>query len=256
MNLQTPNTNEQWIQIAEDFNSKWNFSNCIGALDGKHITMRCPRNSSSMNFNYKHTFSIVLMALADANYKFTYIDVGCKGRISDGGVFNRCSLYSAIENNQLNIPAPRHLPGSDIETPFVIVADDAFALKSYMLKPYNFRGQNRGELIFNYRLSRARRIVESAFGIAASRFRLLRTTIELSEENVKHCVLAICALHNWLMTIHESVPEEAIDNDAIDNERSRNRTERATNDAKRIREIFKDYFNSEIGQVAWQHDRV
>lgn len=230
----------------------------MGTLDGKHIAMRCPKNSGSLNFNYKHTFSIVLMALSDANYKFSYIDVGCKGRISDGGVFNRSSLYNAIENQTLNIPSPKDLPNTNIKAPFVILADDAFALKTYLLKPYNFRDQNRSQRIFNYRLSRARRMVESSFGIMASRFRLLRTTIELSESNVKYCVLAICALHNYLLTVDSrnylndrscEMPEtnngEPDEHDDDSN---------ATDDAKRVREIFRDYFMSPEGEVHWQYD--
>lgn len=251
-----PNTTEQWLQIAEDFWKKWNFPNCIGALDGKHITIRCPNNSGSLNFNYKHTFSIVLMALTDANYKFTYIDVGCKGRISDGGVYNRCSLYNAIENDLLNIPTSKCLPGSNVQTPFVILADDAFALKPYLMKPYNFRGQNRAEQIFNYRLSRGRRMVESTFGIMASRFRLLRTTIELNEENVKKCVLAICVLHNWLMCVNsdEDQPDfnetNVLGDASVETLSERN----TTNEAKNIRERLKEYFMSPIGEVLWQYE--
>lgn len=97
-----PSSSEEWEKIADEYFVKWNFPNCLGALDGKHVTIRCPRNSSSMNYNYKNTFSIVLLALADANYKLIHVDVGCKGRISDGGVFNRCTLYNAIENNILS----------------------------------------------------------------------------------------------------------------------------------------------------------
>lgn len=73
------------------------------------------------------------MALADANYKLFFIDVGCKGRISDGGVFNRSTLHAAIENNALTIPSSRLLPSSQIETPFVIVADNTFALETYLI---------------------------------------------------------------------------------------------------------------------------
>lgn len=237
---------------------KWNFPNCIGALDGKHITMRCPKNTGSLNYNYKNTFSIVLLALADANYRFIYIDVGCKGRISDGGVFNRSSLYHAIENNRLSIPSPQKLPGSDIEAPFVILADDAFALKTYLIKPFNFRGQNRAELIFNYRLSRARRMVESTFGLIAARFRLLRTTIELNEKNVTKCVLAICALHNWLIAMNPISDRSIINsnNEVNLNESNEQAHNNATAEAKQVREQFKNYFMSPAGEVHWQNDMI
>lgn len=247
-----PNTEEEWLKIADDYYDKWQFPNCIGALDGKHVTIRSPKNSGSLNFNYKKTFSIVLMALADANYKLIYVDVGCKGRVSDGGVFNRSSLYSAIETNALNIPPPRLLPSSNIEVPFVIVADDAFALKTYLMKPYSFRGQDREEHVYNYRLSRARRMVESTFGLMASKFRVLRSIIELSEDNVNLCVLAICVLHNWLITVNPMSPESP--NDEI---YGINRVERnALPEAKSIRDIFKAYFNSPAGAVAWQDDMI
>lgn len=224
--------------------------------------MRCPFNTGSLNFNYKHTFSIVLMALADANYKFIFIDVGCKGRISDGGVFNRSALSQALQNNTLNIPPPRPLPKTNIETPFVVLADDAFALKPYIMKPFNFRGQDRAEHIFNYRLSRARRMVESTFGVMASRFRLLRTNIELSEKNVKFCILAICALHNWILTMN---PNDSITREILREAEWLNGPEdielyeednELNNEAKTIRERFKKYFTSSVGEVSWQYDMI
>lgn len=251
-----PDTNAEWMKIADDYFSKWNYPNCIGALDGKHVTIRCPRNSGSLNFNYKHTFSVVLLALVDANYKFIYVDVGCKGRISDGGIFNRSTLSHAIDTGSLSIPPPRSLPGSDIETPFVILADDAFALKTYLMKPYNFRGQNRQELIFNYRLSRARRMVESTFGMIAARFRVLRTNIELSEKSTINCILAICVLHNWLLTIEPIGGREIIINEASNQAIENSNENNSTDEAKEIRDKFKRYFSSSAGEVPWQDDMV
>ena len=67
-------------------------------MDGKHIVIKQPKNSGSYYFNYKGTFSVVLLALVDANCKFMYVDVGCNGRISDGGVYGSSSLSKAIEN--------------------------------------------------------------------------------------------------------------------------------------------------------------
>ena len=69
ISLQCPQTPGEWSTVAEQFWKRWQFPNCIGALDGKHVTLRQPFKSGSYFFNYKHTFSIVLMALVDANYQ-------------------------------------------------------------------------------------------------------------------------------------------------------------------------------------------
>jgi DDE superfamily endonuclease len=76
----------QWKNISQEFWTKWNYPNCVGALDGKHIVVQKPANSGSTFFTYKKTFAIQLLALVDANYNFIYVDVGCQGRIGDAGV--------------------------------------------------------------------------------------------------------------------------------------------------------------------------
>ena len=134
--------------------------------------IRPPPNSGSDYFNYKQFFSVVLMAIVDADYKFIYIDVGCNGRVSDGGVFKNYSIYTALQNNTLNIPKPTKLPRSRERVPYVLVADDAFALSNYLMKPYAQSELSTKNKIYNYRLSRARRTVENAFGILANRFRV------------------------------------------------------------------------------------
>lgn len=180
------------------FKERWNFDKCIGALDGKHVVIRPPPSNGSYYFNYKHTFSIVLLALVDADYKFTYVDIGTNGRISDGGVFKNSALAQALEYNELNIPDPTPLPNRTMNVPYVIVADDAFPHLPSILKPFALRTLTKEQRIFNYRLSRARRIVENTFRILANRFRVFMTHIELSPENVENIVMASCSLHNFL----------------------------------------------------------
>lgn len=74
------------------------------------------------------------------------------------------------------------MPNSNYQLPLVFVGDEAFALKDNFMKPFSRRNLTREERVFNYRLSQARRIVENAFGLLVSRFRLLLTTIYLSQE--------------------------------------------------------------------------
>lgn len=86
--LKSPNTANEWEQIANGMEESWNFPNCIGALDGKHIAIECPANSGSSYFNYKKFHSLVLMAMCDAQYCFTLVDIGHYGRDNDANIFN------------------------------------------------------------------------------------------------------------------------------------------------------------------------
>lgn len=167
-------------------------------MDGKHIVFRAPLHAGSTYYNYKGTNSIVLLALVDAHYNFLYVDAGTNGRISDGGVFRSSQLYLSFENNRLKFPEEAPLPGRSKSVPYVIVADSAFPLLQNVLKPYPFRDMTHDQRIFNYRLSRARRVVENAFGILSNRFRILLTTIGLDADKVQDIVLACCTLHNFL----------------------------------------------------------
>ncbi|XP_068234079.1 uncharacterized protein [Palaemon carinicauda] len=78
-------TEEEWKEVAARLSSRWNYHKCLGAVDGKHIAIMKPPNAGSYYYNYKGFHSIVLMAVADTNYKFIYVDVGAEGYASDGG---------------------------------------------------------------------------------------------------------------------------------------------------------------------------
>ena len=88
------------------------------ALDGKHVTINSPRHSGSYFFNYKGAHSIVLLALVDSNYRFVFVDIGCNGRVSDGGVFGSTSLATGIRNKNLVFPSPRPLPDRQVAVPY------------------------------------------------------------------------------------------------------------------------------------------
>lgn len=171
-----------------DYEVTWNFPNCCGAMDGKHVIIKCPANSSADYFNYKKSFSIILFAVVDANYNFLFIDVGTNGRANDAHVFSKSAFNVALERSSLDVPEQG-----------VFVADDAFPLRTYILKPFSRCGSlNETQRIFNYRLSRARRVVENTFGILAARFRIFERPIPIALSSAEQLVKTACALHNWL----------------------------------------------------------
>ena len=92
--VQRPSTPAEWRRIGEGFEHIWNFLHCVGAIDGKHVIMQAPARSSSTFYNYKGTHSVVLMAVCDAHYCFTIIDVGDAGRHSDGGVLSQSAFWT------------------------------------------------------------------------------------------------------------------------------------------------------------------
>ena len=189
---------DDWRHIAEGFEKKWNFPHVTGAIDGKHIAIMCPKNSGSEYYNYKKFYSIVLLAVVDADYKFVFVDVGRNGAASDVQVFERTPLKKAIEEGRVGWPAPDPLPNDDGPTPYFMIGDDAFALKEWMMKPYSRRNLTREEKIFNYRLSRARRVAENAFGILVHRFRCLLKTLEVQPDTASSITLACLMLHNLM----------------------------------------------------------
>ncbi|XP_067009911.2 uncharacterized protein [Anabrus simplex] len=191
---------EKWKLIAKDFENLWNFPHCLGALDGKHVLIRAPPNSGTTFYNYKKTFSIVLLAVVDAHYRFTVIDVEAKGRNSDGGIFSNSAFGSALKDGSIKIPADEPLASHGPSLPFVFVGDEAFPLKRYLMRPFP-RDQvhnNEPKGVFNYRLSRARRIVENTFGILVSQWGVYEKPFRCKLELVDKIVKATCVLHNYM----------------------------------------------------------
>ena len=157
--MDMPSSAEEWLKIANDFETKWNFPNCIGAIDGKHCSVMAPRNTGSLHFNYKGYFSVVLMALVDANYQFIYADVGGLGRNSDGGTFRNCSLGQALMKGNIELPQERILPGEELgPMPYVMVGDEAFPLQENLMRPFPGKDCNYTQNVFNYRLSSGERL--------------------------------------------------------------------------------------------------
>ena len=108
--IKTPTTEHEWLEVAEEFSTRWNFHHALGALDGKHIAIRCPKNSGSLYCNYKGFYSILMLALVDADYKFLWLHVGSNGSSSHAQVFNAVLFKELIESGEIKFQQPNPCP--------------------------------------------------------------------------------------------------------------------------------------------------
>ncbi|KAF2889066.1 hypothetical protein ILUMI_17107, partial [Ignelater luminosus] len=166
--------------------------------------------------------------------------------------------YKLLEDNCLQIPFDKPLPGCRNPVPYLIVADAAFSLKRYMMKPYPFKGLTDSQAIFNYLLSRARRIVGNSFGILANKFRILLGKINLSADKTRGITLACCALHNFLLSeshLYQSDIAKLVDKEVPPSGLRQQGGNHPSATAMEIREKFQNYFN-DVGAVEWQNNMV
>ena len=188
-----------WGSIAEGFHHRWAFPNCLGSIDGKHVVIRAPDNSRSLFYNYKGTYSIMLLAVVDSQYCFWVVDVGSYGRISDAGVLANSNFGQKLLDGTLGLPLDALLPGAEHmgQQPYVFGADEAFPLHCKLMQPFPGH-KSSSHRVFNFRLYHARLIVENTCGILTSHWRMYRGVIRVSPANVDACVKATCFLHNFL----------------------------------------------------------
>lgn len=271
--LNVPSTTSDWLRIAKESEDKWNFPKCIGTIDGKHMMMDCPKNGGSAYYNYKSFHSIVLLAICDAKYCFTFADIGGFGSTNDANsVFGQAFEQHPME---LNLPKPS-LHG-DKDLPFVIVGGDIFPLKPWLKKPYPGKNLDQCQRIYNYRLSRARRTIENAFRILVAKWRIFRRAIRADVALVEKIVEATISLNNYLCFTENAnyTPAGFVDckdssgniipgdwrSDVSSDEgglRHLNQIggNRYTFEAGRAGDDFKSYFNIPEGEVPWQLQHV
>nr|CAH7714776.1 unnamed protein product [Callosobruchus chinensis] len=259
---------EEWKKAAEGFEAQWNFPNCIGAIDGKHVWIQAPPHAGSSYYNYKGNHSIILMAVVNHQYEFLLVDIGGQGRQSDGGIFRESSIGQKLANKTLDIPEHQVIADGRPPLRFAIVGDEAFSLLESLMRPYP--GQSQMDIekrIYNYKHSRARRLSKNAFGILAAQWRIFAQPIIGKVINIENTIKASVCLHNFLIKyVKHSYTTPAL----VDREQDgvviqgtwRDTPSQLTpvrqlganmyrRNAKDIRDTFKSYFNEE-GAIPWQ----
>ena len=191
-----PKCREDFEEKIVDMEEFWQFPCTWAALDGCHIPMKCPPGGLAAckeYHNFKNFYSIVLMALVDSNYRFIWGSCGFPGNSHDSVIFQSTNLWNSIQEGML--PNVGKQVGK-VNIPPLIIADSAFPLRTWLMKPYTDAVLSPQQKYFNYRLSRARMITECAYGQLKGRWKVLYKKNESDKEQVRITVLACMVLHN------------------------------------------------------------
>ena len=136
--------------IAEDFYEIWNLPPCIGAIDGKHVKIKGPINSGSFYDNYKGFFSIILIAICEGWYAFSFVDIGQYGLNNDSGAFCKSAIGKLFFNKKMNLSNPKYIENSYAlcQISYYLVGGDAFPLQQWLMKPYPGQGIKKNQATF------------------------------------------------------------------------------------------------------------
>lgn len=180
----------------------------------------------------------------------------------------------ALENNTISLPSEFYLPHTNVALPFALVGDEGFPLKKYLMRPYARRNLvDNQQRIFNYRLSRARRIIENVFGILVARWQIFQGLICCKLQTAEVIVQAACCLHNFIISTNSNnryMQEDFIDREDSDgkliegnwrnlisqhpaiNRMGRVGANIGSIAAMRQRDTLAQYFVSDEGSIPWQ----
>lgn len=173
---------------------RWGLSQCVGAIDGSHIPIVRPKKYSRDYNNRKGWHSVVLQAVVDGKGQFWDLNVGTPGSVHDSRILGRSAFYQTATNG--------YFPGrlkrvGDMDIGYYILGDSAYPIHSWLLKPYPDNGRlTAGQRLYNLTTSRARAVVEHAFGRLKGRWRCLLKRNDCNIELVKDITLTACVLHN------------------------------------------------------------
>lgn len=233
-----------WESIISGFETTVNFPNCLGAVGGKYIRLTRPSK-------YDNDFSVVLIAVADTQNRFVYIDVGNYDSNCDTSIFKQSSLWQSIQKDIQQLPEEKCLPGMESpKLPFYFVGDESFGLHKHLLRPFSSKCLPDDKRIFNYQLYKAQRFVECAFGILTNKWHVFHRPINVRPDFAVLIVSACMVLHNFVrdrdgivvedttsvIGLQDLPPEDAV---------------RGGYSANNVRNLLCKHFQSNNGNVPW-----
>ena len=243
---------QQYVQIPngsglretiDGFEKCWGFPQTVGAIDGSHIPILRPQASASDYYNRKGFYSIIMQAVVDYRGRFLDVYIGWPGKVHDARVFVNSSLYSKGNNGTLLPNYSRTLSG--VQVPLVILGDPAYPLLPWLMKPYPENAHTlQQQKHFNYRQSRARMVIENAFGRLKGRWRCLLKRVDCDLSNVSELVVSCVVLHNLCEMYGDSFLQEWTPNESSSNSSTVLLQHGSSSEARDIRHAIAEHLST------------
>ena len=188
-------SNENVDAIVDGFQTRWGVPQCVGAVDGSHIPICGPKDNHTDYYNRKGYYSIILQGLVDHRYCFLDVYIGWPGSVHDARVFAHSSLYTKLTKGEL-LPQSKKITYNGVDIPLFILGDSAYPLETWLMKPFSQSiALTPQQKTYNYRISRARIVVENAYGRLKARWRRLLKRNDMHVNNIPIIIAAACVLH-------------------------------------------------------------
>ena len=203
-----PRNQEEMRRRVAEFEAKYGMIQAFGCVDGTHIPILRPAESSQDYYCYKGFFSLNAQAICD--YRGHFMDVECRwpGSVHDAKVFANSSINKAMRLGKLAGTYQCDITGFK-KIPNYLIGDPAYPLLPFCQKEYD-TCQSNGQVLFNNLLRAARNPIECAFGRLKARWSILTRKIDLKIERVPTVVYACFVLHNFSEQHNCYVDEELV----------------------------------------------
>ncbi|XP_068757390.1 uncharacterized protein [Montipora capricornis] len=201
-----PSDEARFKEKMLDTEQLWQFPCALASIDGYHLPLKCPAGgleACKEYYNFKNFYSIILIEMEDAKYRFIWASCKYQRNFHDSTIFKSTKVREDMTDGEIIPQIGKDIGGVTFSP--LILGDLAFPFKPWFMKPFTNAVLTPIQSNFNYRLSRSHIIVECAYGQLTGRWRVLLCKCESTPVELRSACLACIVLHNICISSGESL---------------------------------------------------